>query len=166
MGELLSDPYDVGAPYPLNYIEHPLPGVRPFGAFLPRLMSARTESPNASREPAQAISKPDATKCRWRRIVLHGLVLSNLFLKYRNFVLKLFKLLGQWLNFRSKVAILNLKFANRILMLRIEQHYLRLVLFFLSRRSGKIANLPEYPITNCLEQARTGCRCKSGTREF
>ncbi len=47
--------------------------------------------------------------------------------------MRLFKLLGQWLDFRAKLAILRFKFLYRVFVLCIEQHYLRFVLFFLSR---------------------------------
>jgi hypothetical protein len=33
VGELLNEPYHVDAPFPLNVIERPLPGVRPFGSI-------------------------------------------------------------------------------------------------------------------------------------
>ena len=49
----------------------------------------------------------------------------------------LLKLLCQWLNFRAEIAILRLKFFKRVFVLRLENHYLRVVFYFLSRRSRR-----------------------------
>ena len=52
-------------------------------------------------------------------------------------MMTLLKLLCQWLNFRAEIAILRLKFFKRVFVLRLENHYLRVVFYFLSRRSRR-----------------------------